>query len=166
MRFWCQHGSMLAPTWAHDGSKKPSWRVLGHFGSLLGRFGCAFARLEICKMDRLAELGKEWSLQSITIDSCGWLQHGAIDHLFLSGPATNYVIGAIRVDAVKKRVGPEGSHLMSRCNKCCRLVIFSWPPISNALTGEKAKEISKSRFPVFPNFLGLVLGCIVAKFCK
>ena len=42
----------------------------------------------------------------------------------------------------------------------------NWPPISNALTGEKAKEISKSRFPVFPNFLGLVLGCIEAKFCK
>ena len=42
----------------------------------------------------------------------------------------------------------------------------TWPPISNALTGEKAKEISKSRFPVFPNFLGLVLGCIEAKFCK
>ena len=41
-----------------------------------------------------------------------------------------------------------------------------WPPISNALTGVKAKEISKSRFPVFPNFLGLVLGCIEAKFCK
>ena len=42
----------------------------------------------------------------------------------------------------------------------------SWPPISNALTGVRAKEISKSRFPVFPNFLGLVLGCIEAKFCK
>ena len=41
-----------------------------------------------------------------------------------------------------------------------------WPPISNALTGVKAKEISESRFPVFPNFLGLVLGCIEAKFCK
>ena len=41
-----------------------------------------------------------------------------------------------------------------------------WPPISNALTGAQAKEISKSRFPVFPNFLGLVLGCIEAKFCK
>ena len=37
-----------------------------------------------------------------------------------------------------------------------------WPPISNALTGVRAKEISKSRFPVFPNFLGLVLGCIEA----
>ena len=45
-------------------------------------------------------------------------------------------------------------------------VMVIWPPISNALTGEKAKEISKSRFPVFPNFLGLVLGCIEAKFCK
>ena len=44
--------------------------------------------------------------------------------------------------------------------------IVLWPPISNALTGEKAKEISKSRFPVSPNFLGLVLGCIEAKFCK
>ena len=42
----------------------------------------------------------------------------------------------------------------------------SWPSISNALTGVRAKEISKSRFPVFPNFLGLVLGCIEAKFCK
>ena len=41
-----------------------------------------------------------------------------------------------------------------------------WPSISNALTGVRAKEISKSRFPVFPNFLGLVLGCIEAKFCK
>ena len=41
-----------------------------------------------------------------------------------------------------------------------------WPSISNALTGVRAKEISKSRYPVFPNFLGLVLGCIEAKFCK
>ena len=41
-----------------------------------------------------------------------------------------------------------------------------WPSISNALTGVRAKEISKFRFPVFPNFLGLVLGCIEAKFCK
>ena len=28
MRFRCQHGSMLGPTWAHVGSKKPSWAVL------------------------------------------------------------------------------------------------------------------------------------------
>ena len=42
----------------------------------------------------------------------------------------------------------------------------AWPSISNALTGVRAKEISKYRFPVFPNFLGLVLGCIEAKFCK
>ena len=41
-----------------------------------------------------------------------------------------------------------------------------WPLISNARTGEKAKEISKSKIPIFPNFLGLVLGCIEAKFCK
>ena len=41
-----------------------------------------------------------------------------------------------------------------------------WPLISNARTGEKAKEISKSQIPNFPNFLGLVLGCIEAKFCK
>ena len=41
-----------------------------------------------------------------------------------------------------------------------------WPLISNARTGEKAKEISKSQIPIFPNFLGLVLGCIEAKFCK
>ena len=41
-----------------------------------------------------------------------------------------------------------------------------WPVNSNARTGEKAKEISKSRIPNFPNFLGLVLGCIEAKFCK
>ena len=40
------------------------------------------------------------------------------------------------------------------------------PLISNARTGEKAKEISKSQIPIFPNFLGLVLGCIEAKFCK
>ena len=33
-----------------------------------------------------------------------------------------------------------------------------WPLISNARTGEKAKEISKSQIPIFPNFLGLVLG--------
>ena len=46
MRFWCQHGSMLAPTWAHVGSKKPSWRVLGRFGGLLGRLGGVLARLE------------------------------------------------------------------------------------------------------------------------
>ena len=42
----------------------------------------------------------------------------------------------------------------------------TWPLISNARTGEKAKEISKSQIPIFPNFLGLVLGCIEAKFCK
>ena len=41
-----------------------------------------------------------------------------------------------------------------------------WPVNSNARTGEKAKEISKSQIPNFPNFLGLVLGCIEAKFCK
>ena len=41
-----------------------------------------------------------------------------------------------------------------------------WPVNSNARTGEKAKEISKSQIPKFPNFLGLVLGCIEAKFCK
>ena len=41
-----------------------------------------------------------------------------------------------------------------------------WPLISNARTGEKAKEISKSQIRIFPNFLGLVLGCIEAKFCK
>ena len=41
-----------------------------------------------------------------------------------------------------------------------------WPVNSNARTREKAKEISKSRIPNFPNFLGLVLGCIEAKFCK
>ena len=41
-----------------------------------------------------------------------------------------------------------------------------WAVNSNAGTGEKAKEISKSRIPNFPNFLGLVLGCIEAKFCK
>ena len=44
--------------------------------------------------------------------------------------------------------------------------MLDWPLISNARTGEKAKEISKSRIPIFPNFLGLVLGCIEAKFCK
>ena len=42
----------------------------------------------------------------------------------------------------------------------------AWPVNSNARTREKAKEISKSRIPNFPNFLGLVLGCIEAKFCK
>ena len=42
----------------------------------------------------------------------------------------------------------------------------TWPVNSNARTREKAKEISKSRIPNFPNFLGLVLGCIEAKFCK
>ena len=41
-----------------------------------------------------------------------------------------------------------------------------WPLISNGRTREKAKEISKSQIPIFPNFLGLVLGCIEAKFCK
>ena len=41
-----------------------------------------------------------------------------------------------------------------------------WPLISNARTGEKAREISKSQIPIFPKFLGLVLGCIEAKFCK
>ena len=41
-----------------------------------------------------------------------------------------------------------------------------WPLISNARTGEKAKEISKSQIPIFLNFLGLVLGCIEAKFGK
>ena len=41
-----------------------------------------------------------------------------------------------------------------------------WPVNSNARTGEKAKEISKFQIPNFPNFLGLVLGCIEAKFCK
>ena len=41
-----------------------------------------------------------------------------------------------------------------------------WPRNSNARTGTMAKEISKSRIPNFPNFLGLVLGCIEAKFCK
>ena len=45
-------------------------------------------------------------------------------------------------------------------------VAVLWPSISNALTGVRAKEISKSRFPVFPNFSGLDLGCIEAKFCK
>ena len=40
------------------------------------------------------------------------------------------------------------------------------PSIPNALRGVRAEEISKSRFPVFPKFLGLVLGCIEAKFCK
>ena len=48
MRFWCQHGSMLAPTWAHVGSKKPSWRVLGGLGRLLGRLGGVLARIEKC----------------------------------------------------------------------------------------------------------------------
>ena len=42
----------------------------------------------------------------------------------------------------------------------------TWPLISNARTGEKAKEISKSRILNFPNFLGLVLGCIEAEFCE
>ena len=32
--------------------------------------------------------------------------------------------------------------------------------------GKTQKEISKSRIPNFPNFLGFVLGCIEAKFCK
>ena len=41
-----------------------------------------------------------------------------------------------------------------------------WAVNSNARTGEKAKEISKSQIPIFPNLLGLVLGCIEAKFCK
>ena len=41
-----------------------------------------------------------------------------------------------------------------------------WLVHSNAGTGEKAKGSSKSRIPNFPNFLGLVLGCIEAKFCK
>ena len=41
-----------------------------------------------------------------------------------------------------------------------------WLVNSNARTREKAKEISKSRIPNFPNLLGLVLGCIEAKFCK
>ena len=41
-----------------------------------------------------------------------------------------------------------------------------WLVDSNARTREKAKEISKSRIPNFPNFLGLVLGCIEAKLCK
>ena len=42
----------------------------------------------------------------------------------------------------------------------------SWLVNSNAGTGKKAKEISKSQIPNFPNFLGLVLGCIEAKYCK
>ena len=46
------------------------------------------------------------------------------------------------------------------------MVNVTWPVNSNARTREKAKEISKSRIPNFPNFLGLVLGCIKAKFCK
>jgi len=42
----------------------------------------------------------------------------------------------------------------------------NWPANSNARTREKAKEISKSRIPNFPNFLGLVLGCIEANLWK
>ena len=50
------------------------------------------------------------------------------------------------------RTTPRGTKLRSSL----------WPVNSNARTGEKAKEISKSRNPKFPNFLGLVLGCIEA----
>ena len=53
---------------------------------------------------------------------------------------------------------------MPRRDYCCET--SPWPLISNARTGEKAKEISKFKIPIFPNFLGLVLGCIEAKFCK
>ena len=43
----------------------------------------------------------------------------------------------------------------------------AWPLISFMPgAGEKAEEISKSQISIFPNFLGLVLGCIEAKFCK
>ena len=45
-------------------------------------------------------------------------------------------------------------------NESCGMA--RWPVNSNAGTGEKAKEISKSQIPNFPNFLGLVLGCIEA----
>ena len=43
-----------------------------------------------------------------------------------------------------------------------------WAVNSNARTGEKAKKILKSQIPnlKFPNFFGLVLGCIEAKICK
>ena len=39
-------GPCWGSTWAHVGSKKPSWRVLGGFGGLLGRLGSVLTRLE------------------------------------------------------------------------------------------------------------------------
>ena len=55
--------------------------------------------------------------------------------------------------------------LLNGCVTLCLGKVF-WAVNSNARTGEKAKEISKSRIPNFPNFFGLVLGCIEAKICK
>ena len=72
MRFWCQHGSMLAPTWAHVGSKKPSWRVLGRLGrswaALVGVLGASWGSRRAQKTPgRLQEaLGR---LQKLKIDA-------------------------------------------------------------------------------------------------
>ena len=54
---------MLAPTWAHVGSKKPSWRVLGRLGRSWAALGGSWGRLG-------GVLGASWGV----LDSDQWLQ--------------------------------------------------------------------------------------------
>ena len=54
---------MLAPTWAHVGSKKPSWRVLGRLGRSWAALGGSWGRLG-------RVLGASWGV----LDSDQWLQ--------------------------------------------------------------------------------------------